>query len=112
MIEIEVEMDSDVLAAEAASNAVCMNCFVIFYFYSLFILLIFEPYDSCLQESISEQIQQTMELENLEEACAFNSLLYFFLREIMGNVSLTWTNKTNYKFKIYIIEKNDIPASF
>ncbi|XAR70168.1 hypothetical protein NMG60_11026942 [Bertholletia excelsa] len=39
MIEIEVEMDSDVLAAEAASNA----------------------------ESIAEQIQQIMELERLEE---------------------------------------------
>ncbi|XP_038680119.1 uncharacterized protein LOC119981150 isoform X2 [Tripterygium wilfordii] len=39
MIEIEVEMDSDVLAAEAVSNA----------------------------ESIAEQIQQTMELENLDE---------------------------------------------
>ncbi|OMO79777.1 hypothetical protein CCACVL1_13435 [Corchorus capsularis] len=39
MIEIEVEMDSDVLAAEAASNA----------------------------ETIAEQIQQIMELENLEE---------------------------------------------
>ncbi|XP_065858586.1 uncharacterized protein [Euphorbia lathyris] len=39
MIEIEVEMDSDVLAAEAASNA----------------------------ESIAEQIEQIMELENLEE---------------------------------------------
>ncbi|CAK9163076.1 unnamed protein product [Ilex paraguariensis] len=39
MIEIEVEMDSDVLAAEVASNA----------------------------ESIAEQIQQIMELENLEE---------------------------------------------
>ncbi|XVF10401.1 hypothetical protein REPUB_Repub07fG0179600 [Reevesia pubescens] len=39
MIEIEVEMDSDILAAEAASNA----------------------------ETISEQIQQIMELENLEE---------------------------------------------
>uniref|UniRef100_A0A1D1YEQ6 Urease accessory protein UreD 3 n=2 Tax=Anthurium amnicola TaxID=1678845 RepID=A0A1D1YEQ6_9ARAE len=39
MIEIEVEMDSDVLAAEAVSNA----------------------------ESIAEQIQQAMEIENLEE---------------------------------------------
>ncbi|XP_068659360.1 uncharacterized protein [Aristolochia californica] len=39
MIEIEVEMDSDVLAAEAVSNA----------------------------ESISQQIEQIMELENLEE---------------------------------------------
>ncbi|KAB2000886.1 hypothetical protein ERO13_D12G238100v2 [Gossypium hirsutum] len=39
MIEIEVEMDSDVLAAEAASNA----------------------------ETIAEQILQIMELENLEE---------------------------------------------
>ncbi|GLU05971.1 hypothetical protein SLE2022_230430 [Rubroshorea leprosula] len=39
MIEIEVEMDSDVLAAESASTA----------------------------ETISEQIQQIMELENLEE---------------------------------------------
>ncbi|KAJ3695708.1 hypothetical protein LUZ60_001085 [Juncus effusus] len=39
MIEIEVEMDSDVLAAEAASNA----------------------------ERISEQIQQIMEIDNLEE---------------------------------------------
>ncbi|KAK4601292.1 hypothetical protein RGQ29_010735 [Quercus rubra] len=39
MIEIEVELDSDVLAAEAASNV----------------------------ESIAEQIQQIMELENLEE---------------------------------------------
>ncbi|KAK9274787.1 hypothetical protein L1049_022039 [Liquidambar formosana] len=39
MIEIEVEMDSDVIAAEAASNA----------------------------ESIAEQIEQIMELENLEE---------------------------------------------
>ncbi|KAJ6341666.1 hypothetical protein OIU78_009758 [Salix suchowensis] len=39
MIEIEVEMDSDVLAAEALSNA----------------------------ESMAEQIQQIMELENLEE---------------------------------------------
>ncbi|KAJ4981058.1 hypothetical protein NE237_031895 [Protea cynaroides] len=39
MIEIEVEMDLDVLAAEAASNV----------------------------ESIAEQIQQIMELENLEE---------------------------------------------
>lgn len=39
MIEIEVEMDTDVLAAEAASNA----------------------------ESIAQQIEQIMELENLEE---------------------------------------------
>ncbi|PKA49784.1 hypothetical protein AXF42_Ash004326 [Apostasia shenzhenica] len=39
MIEIEVEMDSDVLVAEAVSNA----------------------------ESIAEQIQQIMEIENLEE---------------------------------------------
>ncbi|KAK1285741.1 hypothetical protein QJS10_CPB20g01807 [Acorus calamus] len=39
MIEIEVEMDSDVLAAEAVSNA----------------------------ESIAEQIEQIMEIENLEE---------------------------------------------
>ncbi|XP_058100429.1 uncharacterized protein LOC131245173 isoform X2 [Magnolia sinica] len=39
MIEIEVEMDSDVLAAEAVSNA----------------------------ESIAEQIEQIMELENLEQ---------------------------------------------
>ncbi|XP_016651391.1 PREDICTED: uncharacterized protein LOC103337741 isoform X2 [Prunus mume] len=39
IIEIEVELDSDVLAAEAASNV----------------------------ENIAEQIQQTMELENLEE---------------------------------------------
>ncbi|KAL4570664.1 hypothetical protein LXL04_026324 [Taraxacum kok-saghyz] len=39
MIEIEVEMDSDVLAAEAASNV----------------------------ETIAEQIEQIMELENLEE---------------------------------------------
>ncbi|KAL5750179.1 hypothetical protein ACOSP7_024782 [Xanthoceras sorbifolium] len=39
MIEIEVEMDSDVLAAEEASNT----------------------------ESVAEQIQQIMELENLEE---------------------------------------------
>uniref|UniRef100_A0A5B7B7N8 Uncharacterized protein n=1 Tax=Davidia involucrata TaxID=16924 RepID=A0A5B7B7N8_DAVIN len=39
MIEIEVELDTDVLAAEAASNV----------------------------ESIAEQIQQIMELENLEE---------------------------------------------
>ncbi|KAK1438516.1 hypothetical protein QVD17_04325 [Tagetes erecta] len=39
MIEIEVEMDSDVLAAESASNA----------------------------ETIAEQIEQIMELENLEE---------------------------------------------
>ncbi|XP_059645344.1 uncharacterized protein LOC132286926 isoform X2 [Cornus florida] len=39
MIEIEVEMDSDLLAAEAANNA----------------------------ESIADQIQQIMELENLEE---------------------------------------------
>ncbi|KAJ8764897.1 hypothetical protein K2173_010362 [Erythroxylum novogranatense] len=39
MIEIEVEMDSDVLAAEAVSNA----------------------------ENIAEQIEQIMELENLEE---------------------------------------------
>ncbi|MCD9559457.1 hypothetical protein HAX54_017416 [Datura stramonium] len=39
IIEIEVEMDSDVLAAEAAGNA----------------------------ENIAEQIQQIMELENLEE---------------------------------------------
>ncbi|KAK1351936.1 Hemoglobin subunit beta-B [Heracleum sosnowskyi] len=42
MIEIEVEMDTDVLAAEAASNA----------------------------ESIAQQIEQIMELENLEEACS------------------------------------------
>ncbi|KAF8033375.1 hypothetical protein BT93_D2090 [Corymbia citriodora subsp. variegata] len=39
MIEIEVELDSDVLAAEAASNV----------------------------ESVAEQIQQIMEIENLEE---------------------------------------------
>lgn len=39
MIEIEIEMDSDVLAAEAASNA----------------------------ESIAEQIEQIMDIENLEE---------------------------------------------
>lgn len=39
MIEIEVEMDTNVLAAEATSNA----------------------------ESIAKQIQQIMELENLEE---------------------------------------------
>ncbi|KAH8513244.1 hypothetical protein H0E87_006510 [Populus deltoides] len=43
MIEIEVEMDSDVLAAEAMSNV----------------------------ESIAEQIQKIMELENLEEAGFF-----------------------------------------
>jgi len=30
MIEIEVELDSDVLAAEAASNVVCFSDFVIF----------------------------------------------------------------------------------
>lgn len=40
MVEIEVELDSDVLAAEAISNT---------------------------QESIAEQIQQLMEIENLEE---------------------------------------------
>ncbi|KAJ0661248.1 hypothetical protein HanRHA438_Chr14g0672861 [Helianthus annuus] len=39
MIEIEVEMDSDVPAAESASNA----------------------------ETIAEQIEQIMEIENLEE---------------------------------------------
>lgn len=39
MIEIEVEMDSDVIAAEAASSA----------------------------ERISEQIQQLMEIDSLEE---------------------------------------------
>ncbi|PON45206.1 Pentatricopeptide repeat (PPR) superfamily protein [Parasponia andersonii] len=57
MIEIEVEMDSEVLAAEAASNA----------------------------ESIAEQIQQIMELENLEEACA-PDWSYYFLGGTMGNV--------------------------
>ncbi|PON69014.1 Pentatricopeptide repeat [Trema orientale] len=56
MIEIEVEMDSDVLAAEAASSA----------------------------ESIAEQIQQIMELENLEEACA-PDWSYYFLGGMMGN---------------------------
>jgi nitrate reductase NapAB chaperone NapD len=40
MIEIEVEMDSDVIVAEAASSA----------------------------ERISEQIQQLMEIDSLEEA--------------------------------------------
>ncbi|GLT47446.1 hypothetical protein SLA2020_211440 [Shorea laevis] len=45
MIEIEVEMDSDVLAAESASTA----------------------------ETISEQIQQIMELENLEEKWRFQA---------------------------------------
>ncbi|URD93092.1 hypothetical protein MUK42_01607 [Musa troglodytarum] len=45
MIEIEVEMDTDVLAAEAVGNA----------------------------ESIAEQIQQIMEIENLEEASIFSS---------------------------------------
>ncbi|MFS7917312.1 hypothetical protein Hanom_Chr03g00187521 [Helianthus anomalus] len=40
MIEIEVEMDSDVLAAESTSNA---------------------------EETIAEQIEQIMEIENLEE---------------------------------------------
>jgi hypothetical protein len=39
MIEIEVEMDSDVLAAEAVNNT----------------------------ENIAQQIEQIMELENLEE---------------------------------------------
>ncbi|PPD84676.1 hypothetical protein GOBAR_DD18364 [Gossypium barbadense] len=50
MIEIEVEMDSDVLAAEAASNA----------------------------ETIAEQILQIMELENLEEACSYLSKQFSF----------------------------------
>ncbi|GKV40026.1 hypothetical protein SLEP1_g47708 [Rubroshorea leprosula] len=45
MIEIEVEMDSDVLAAESASSA----------------------------ETIAEQIQQIMELENLEEKWRFQA---------------------------------------
>ncbi|KAM7525878.1 hypothetical protein LguiA_015780 [Lonicera macranthoides] len=49
MIEIEVEMDSDVLAAEAASNV----------------------------ESIAEQIEQIMELENLEEACFHYLKMHF-----------------------------------
>ncbi|KAL9330020.1 hypothetical protein ACSQ67_005023 [Phaseolus vulgaris] len=46
MIEIEVEMETDVLAAETASNIARVHV---------------------LQDSISEQIEQIMELENLEE---------------------------------------------
>ncbi|KAM2035433.1 hypothetical protein EV2_039426 [Malus domestica] len=59
MIEIEVELDSDVLAAEAASNA----------------------------ENIAEQIQQTMELENLEEASPFtsNSLVFRWRIQVEAN---------------------------
>ncbi|KAK9197675.1 hypothetical protein WN944_012858 [Citrus x changshan-huyou] len=56
MIEIEIEMDSDVLAAEAVSSA----------------------------ESISEQIQQIMELENLEEA-SFLHLKQFFPSDLDFN---------------------------
>ncbi|KAK9202780.1 hypothetical protein WN943_013032 [Citrus x changshan-huyou] len=56
MIEIEIEMDSDVLAAESVSSA----------------------------ESISEQIQQIMELENLEEA-SFLHLKQFFPSDLDFN---------------------------
>lgn len=66
MIEIEVEMDSDVLAAEAASNAVCylaQNWFL----YPILVILPNCLNPSQLQESIAEQIQQIIELENLEE---------------------------------------------
>ncbi|GFQ06317.1 hypothetical protein PHJA_002775700 [Phtheirospermum japonicum] len=58
MIEIEVELDSDVLAAEAVSNSLRsrfskhLYCFM-----------------SSVQENIAQQIQQIMEIENLEEAC-------------------------------------------
>lgn len=37
-----------------------------------------------LQETIAEQIQQIMELENLEEACSYLSkeILFYFLSDI------------------------------
>lgn len=78
MIEIEVEMDSDVLAAEAASSAVrelfihlgqthrSYNCFFFLSFngnWNFHLRITVQ-----LQERISEQIQQIMEIENLEEA--------------------------------------------
>ncbi|KAK2999078.1 hypothetical protein RJ639_022809 [Escallonia herrerae] len=56
MIEIEVEMDSDVLAAEASSNVVCTTFYI-----TTFIVALMRT------ESVAEQIQQIMELENLEE---------------------------------------------
>lgn len=40
MIEIEVEMDSDVLAAEAASNAVCENLLLSTFLAALIYLII------------------------------------------------------------------------
>lgn len=78
MIEIEVEMDSDVVAAEAVSNVVRKFLFSCILWFQI-------PYkmtglgDFCLQESIAEQIQQIMELENLEEACSWIFLYFPFL---------------------------------
>lgn len=61
MIEIEVEMDSDVLAAEAVNNTVSSFYQLIMKESEVKIPLIFS------QENIAQQIEQIMELENLEE---------------------------------------------
>ena len=70
MIEIEVEMDTNVLAAEATSNVVNITMMI-------WILSLpwendafhWENWQFDLQEIIAKQIQQIMELENLEEVC-------------------------------------------
>ncbi|OEL13875.1 hypothetical protein BAE44_0025108 [Dichanthelium oligosanthes] len=65
MIEIEVEMDSDVIAAEAASSA----------------------------ERISEQIQQLMEIDSLEEASISSA---FIQQEEYNYKDLTFSSETYY----------------
>ena len=69
IIEIEVEMDSDFLAVEASSNAVSTSLYISsLHLPSIHINLIKWFF---LQETIAEQIQQIMELENLEEVCSY-----------------------------------------
>jgi hypothetical protein len=68
MIEIEVEMETDVLAAGTTSDVV--NHFDQYFFYivkSCYRSSYFAENVLVFQDGFTEQIEQIMELENLEE---------------------------------------------
>lgn len=75
MIEIEVELDVDVIAAEAVSNVVrtCLLLYIDSIMRKRYCLHI--PFGLLVwQENIAQQIEQIMEIENLEEACCYIQL--------------------------------------
>lgn len=93
MIEIEVEMDSDVLAAEATSNAVSASSYSynltthtvtipcsFLFFLSAVCKFPHMPSVNYVQESITEQINQAMEIENLAEAWVSLIAIYFLIK--------------------------------